>query len=335
MPLFSIIIPAYNSEDSVSRCLESILTQDENDYELIIVDDGSTDLTGAILDDLARKVTHLKVIHNKTNLGVSVARNKGIDVSQGDYLLFIDSDDYIGQGYLSAIHDAIDADKADIFIWGITKIANNASPKVISPPCFTTFERFDFLSSFLPSQLDCGIYGYVANKAVRRSLIEKNRIRFDTDLRLLEDYDFFLSCYRYSERICLFALFDYFYILPAISLNSISRIGDVDYKRLIEVHQKCLDILDENGIHDEDNVNLIDMTISNLVVSALFEMSPVSRGSLNKLMAELSPWIPVMETNGSRKMKLIKSWINKNKRKSLLFYLSLRAFYHKYQVHSR
>ena len=329
MPLFSIIVPAYNSVDSIYRCLESILSQDVNDFELVIIDDGSTDLTGAILDDIAHRDARVRVIHNKSNLGVSVTRNKGIDVSQGDYLLFIDSDDFIGQGYLRSIYDSIVANKADIYIWGITKIVNNAAPKVISPTRFYTFDRVEFLSSFLPAQLDCGLYGFVANKAVRRDLIVGNGIRFNTNLRLLEDYDFFLSCYQYSERINVFSLSDYFYILPNVSLNSISRIGTVNYKSLIEVHQKCLNILKDNGIHDDYNMSLMNKTIANLVISAFLEMSPVSHKAVESLFEELDSWIPITETGSSKKRKIIQSLINGNRQNTLLLYLSLRELYHK------
>lgn len=330
MPLFSIIIPAYNSEGTITRCLESVLSQDMNDYELIVVDDGSTDLTGVIADELAQKNSSIKVIHNRNNLGVSVARNAGIDISIGDYLLFIDSDDYIGSGYLRSIYDAIATDEADVYIWGITKLVNGAPSKKISPTSFSTFKRVDFLSSFLTLQQNSGIYGYVANKAVRRELVENNDIRFDSRLRLLEDYDFFLSCYKYSERINVFELYDYYYVLPSVSRNSILRIGSVDYTSLIEVHQKCHDILKENGVNDKDNVLLINYTISKLVVSAFLEMNPITYESIEKQFEDLSPWIPISDVKGSVTIKLIKNLINNNKRTALLLYLSLRQLYHKY-----
>ena len=329
MPLFSIIVPAYNSATSVRRCLESILTQDLKDFELIVIDDGSTDLTGAFLDDIAQKDDRVRIIHNKTNLGVSVARNKGIDVSLGDYLLFVDSDDYIGQGYFRSVFDEIVANKADIYIWGITKLVNNTAPKVISPPCHYTFDRVEFLSSFLPCQLDGGLYGFVANKAVRRGLVEKNNIRFNTSLRLLEDYDFFLSCYQYSENINVFSLSDYFYVLPNVSLNSISRIGTINYRSLIEVHQKCLNILKINGIHDDYNISLINKTIANLVISAFLEMSPVSHNAVELLFKELDPWIPIAETCSLSKRKIVQFLINGKKKNSLLLYLFIRELYHK------
>jgi len=335
MPTFSIIVPSYNSADTVKRCLESILAQDLNDYELIAINDGSTDQTGAILEYMANADRRVRVIHNKTNQGVSNARNKGIDVSQGDYILFIDSDDYIGHGYLRSIYNEIRADLADIYIWGITKLINNAGSKVISPHCFSTFDRVGFLSSFLPYQQSSGIYGFVANKAVKRDLVEKNGIRFNTNLHLLEDYDFFLSCYKFSERITIFPLFDYFYVLPAVSMNSISRIDSVDYKSLIEVHQKCRDIFKEIGIKKDEHLHILDKTISDLVVSAFLEMPKVSHAAINNLLRELNPWIPVLVTDESRRTGLIQRLINNKSSFALSCYMYMRQLYHLISGHNK
>ena len=92
--LVSVIIPAYNIEDYIGRCLDSIISQTYKNLEIIVVDDGSRDRTGEILDNYAKKDRRIKVIH-KENGGVSSARNKGIEVAEGDYIGFIDGDDLI------------------------------------------------------------------------------------------------------------------------------------------------------------------------------------------------------------------------------------------------
>jgi glycosyltransferase involved in cell wall biosynthesis len=97
-PLLSIIVPIYNVEEFLEECINSILIQEFKDYELILVDDGSPDGCGEICDDYAAKDSRIKVIH-KTNGGLSSARNAGIDIAQGSYLSFIDSDDFISSDY--------------------------------------------------------------------------------------------------------------------------------------------------------------------------------------------------------------------------------------------
>ena len=92
--LFSIIIPVYNLEKYLRECVDSILTQTFTDFELILVDDGTKDKSGIICDEYAKKDERVKVIHQE-NAGQAVARNTGTDIAQGEYIIYIDSDDYI------------------------------------------------------------------------------------------------------------------------------------------------------------------------------------------------------------------------------------------------
>ena len=95
-PEISIIVPVYNVEKYLKRCIDSILNQSFTDFELILVDDGSTDNSGEIIDEYAIKDERIKVIH-KENGGLSSARNVGIEYSKGNYIAFVDSDDYINK----------------------------------------------------------------------------------------------------------------------------------------------------------------------------------------------------------------------------------------------
>ena len=93
-PTVSIIVPVYNAENNVARCIESVLKQDYENFELILMDDGSKDSSGSICDEYAARDERIRVIH-KENSGVSDTRNKAIDMARGEYLQFIDSDDWI------------------------------------------------------------------------------------------------------------------------------------------------------------------------------------------------------------------------------------------------
>ena len=93
-PRISIVVPVYNAETYIGKCLDSILSQPYNDYEILLIDDGSCDLSGAILDDYTNKDSRIRVFHKK-NGGVSSARNLGLDNSNGDYITFVDADDYL------------------------------------------------------------------------------------------------------------------------------------------------------------------------------------------------------------------------------------------------
>lgn len=121
---FSIVIPVYNVKDYLEKCVESVLAQQVQDYEMILVDDGSTDDSGILCDVLAqRKPDHIRVIH-KTNGGLGDARNVGLEQAKGDYLVFIDSDDYIAPTMLQELSEKIEQTHADIISFGF-RVDNN------------------------------------------------------------------------------------------------------------------------------------------------------------------------------------------------------------------
>lgn len=111
--LVSVIIPVYNVEKYLCRCLDSVLSQNYPNFEIILVDDGSTDDSGDICDEYARKDSRIKLIHKK-NGGSSDARNKGLGMVSGDYLTFIDSDDYVHEDYVSKMLEACEANNCEI-----------------------------------------------------------------------------------------------------------------------------------------------------------------------------------------------------------------------------
>ena len=121
--LVSIIVPVFKVEKYLSNCIESILQQTFRDFELILVDDGSPDNCGKICDDYARRDSRIKVIHQE-NGGLSVARNSAIDIAKGDYLTFIDSDDFVLPHYLEKMVHASQVNDADISVCGIVRCSS-------------------------------------------------------------------------------------------------------------------------------------------------------------------------------------------------------------------
>ncbi len=124
--LISVIVPVYNVSDYLKECLDSILEQSYSNFELLLVDDGSTDISGRICDDYASMDTRIKVIH-KVNGGLSSARNAGLETTQGDYICFVDSDDFIHKDYLKRMYEALEHSTADIAFCDID------SPKLADP----------------------------------------------------------------------------------------------------------------------------------------------------------------------------------------------------------
>ena len=120
-PLISVIVPVYNVEIYLTKCLESIVQQKYNNLEIILVDDGSTDNSGNICDEYASKDDRIVVIH-KNNGGLSDARNRGINRAQGEYLTFIDSDDFVSDEYILYLYELILRSDADISVCGYDRV---------------------------------------------------------------------------------------------------------------------------------------------------------------------------------------------------------------------
>ena len=122
--LISIIVPIYNVEKYLKKCIESIINQTYKNIEIILVDDGSPDNCGIICDEYSQKDKRIIVIH-KENGGLSDARNKGIDIAKGDYLTFIDSDDFVNIDYIEKLYNSIKLNNTKLAQCGISKVNEN------------------------------------------------------------------------------------------------------------------------------------------------------------------------------------------------------------------
>lgn len=123
--MISVIVPVYNTEKYLKRCIDSVLSQSFTDYEIILIDDGSTDSSGQICDEYVEENIRISCIHN-ANGGLSRARNKGLEVARGEYIAFLDSDDYMHKHMLKILHDSIEKSKADIAMCGFKRVPENA-----------------------------------------------------------------------------------------------------------------------------------------------------------------------------------------------------------------
>ena len=123
-PMVSIIVPVYNAEEYISRCVDSILNQEYKDFELILVDDGSTDCSGQLIDDYAKADNRIVVIH-KENGGVSHTRNLAIEHARGTYIQFLDSDDWITPDATKLLVRAAEENQCDLVIADFYRVVGN------------------------------------------------------------------------------------------------------------------------------------------------------------------------------------------------------------------
>ena len=185
MPKVSVVVPVYNTEQYLEKCIESVLKQTEKNFELILVNDGSTDSSGAICDKYSRIDERVRVIH-KGNGGVSKARNTGIDNSRGEYITFVDSDDYLERDYLELMIAEAEKNKLDLVICGYKKILKDRV-EVHSLKKNFEINEFEFVKGLM---LQKG-YGISLCKLYRAELLRT--IRFREDLKVGEDTFFNLE----------------------------------------------------------------------------------------------------------------------------------------------
>lgn len=218
--LFSIIIPIYNVEKYLAQCIDSVLAQSFTDYELILVDDGSTDNSGKICDEYQEHIPSIKVIH-KQNGGLSDARNVGTEVACADYIIYIDSDDYLSDtSFLLDLNQVIIEKQSDLILYKFQKFIDGTD---ILQPCTYSMSGIELIIN--PDQVLMALvkadayYGSAWIKAVKRSVLIDNKISFEKGL-LGEDMEW--SCNLLTKAITI-SVIDKPYIAYRQRAGSISK----------------------------------------------------------------------------------------------------------------
>ena len=210
MPFFSIIIPVYNVAPYLRECLDSVLAQTFTDWEAICVDDGSTDGSGAILDEYAAKDKRFRVIH-QPNAGVSAARNKALDVAQGEWIWFVDADDVTVPIALERF--ACMEEKADVTYFSMQLFYSDGFAKSLHLKyrgCTTLDDTTSFaLLELMDNSLGVDAFGWTWDKFIRRQLVDANKLRFSKNVSYFEDELFALDVFRFARTFS--TLQDVFY----------------------------------------------------------------------------------------------------------------------------
>ncbi len=223
---YSVIVPIYNREKSIKKCIDSILRQSEKDFELILVDDGSTDNSLNICKDFEKTDNRIIVIH-KENGGVSSARNAGIDVARGKYVVFVDSDDYVDNNYL----DVFDKSNADFKISGVIRVNEKRKLSIKNKIAKNSNEEIiEFLQGIYSSQ--------PVGKCFNNSLIKKYNIKFNESFDYGEDSLFCAEYIKHSETIEY--INEYTYLICDIDPNSLGKIKDKDFYVIFTSVQNCI-----------------------------------------------------------------------------------------------
>lgn len=221
VPFFSFIIPVYNIEKYIEECVDSILSQNFKDFEIILVNDGSTDNSLGICQEFLEKDKRVILI-NKKNEGLAETRNKGLNVAKGKYVVFVDGDDYISknQSSLKEVYNCIVEKKVDVLIFNLTcfEIRDNFELNIYPIPRIKNISQTTDLEDIFRRRI---YLATACNKIVSRDLIEKNSLRFPKGL-LSEDVKWCGDLLKHLESICFHSIDLYYYRQK--------RLGSITYR---------------------------------------------------------------------------------------------------------
>lgn len=246
-PLVSVIVPVYNAEKSIGRCIESILSQSLTDLELILVNDGSKDRGGEICDEYATKDSRIVVIH-KPNEGVAATRMAGIRKASGEYSIQVDSDDWVEPTMLEELYQKAKEEDADMVICDFYYDYNGRKPlkrRVQRPTSLNTTSVLAELLEYRRISPSC------ANKLIRHSCYQKYRVEIPADISHGEDFFVSLSLLCHEEvRVTYLPKAFYHYVQEASSTSLTHTYSMRDFERESRLKDYCLAMMQGHALYD-------------------------------------------------------------------------------------
>lgn len=267
-PKVSVIVPIYNVEQYLDRCIQSLIHQTLKDIEIILVDDGSPDNCPAMCDHYAEQDSRIKVVH-KINGGLGFARNSGIDAATGEYIAFVDSDDYIALDFYEKLYNNAKENESDICLGAITYIKDDRHYDGRHIFAGKVFDKTQILCKLLPSTLgsDENGMGYSSMSTCigifKRSLINDNNIRFVSEREYIsEDAIFDIAIYQAAQRVSFIDSGGYYYCYNGASLSQSYKPDRFEqFKKLCQYE---MDILKESPVAEICKIRIYSTFLGNL-----------------------------------------------------------------------
>lgn len=325
MKKISIIIPVYNTEKYLEQCINSILDQNFTDYEIILVNDGSTDSSGVICEHFSEKFEQIKTIH-KINGGLSDARNQGLKEAKGEYILFIDSDDFIEKDSLNEINKVIEEDRdVDLIFLSAVKWFNENKIEILES---------GYNKEEIKNQQPLYVLEYISKmdkfpasactKLIKRSFINDNRLYFEKDM-LSEDIDWTLRVLIHAKKFNYYSGRYYYYRQNRIgSITNSLNINN--FKSLLLIINKWIkknEFNPENNIEEYINAYLAYEYV--ILLTIYGNLSSLERENHYTELKKIS-WI--LKYSNNKKVLITQKMINvlgiKITSKILFSYLKLR-----------
>lgn len=223
--IISVIIPFYNAEQHIEKCIKSVINQTYKNLDIILINDGSIDESLSIVNKFSQMDDRIKII-NKQNGGVSSARNKGLKNAQGNYIYFVDSDDYIEKDCLQILYNKIKSTDSDIVRANFFENKNKKFrfKEDMTIEMTNLEEKHKMLEKVFKTYDFNSVWGQLINKRIL------NNVTFDEDLKMAEDFKFNLNIIEKSKRISLISNFLYNYNKNDLGINFNKDISKVERK---------------------------------------------------------------------------------------------------------
>lgn len=285
----SVVIPAYNVEKYIKQCLDSVINQTLKDIEIICINDGSKDNTLAILKEFAQKDSRIKLI-DKVNEGISVARNQGMELARGEYISFIDSDDWIDENYLENLYNTAKKYDSDVACSSIIRVTGNHKRKKL----LYTKEEYSNDKDKKNELTNVPICNYVWNKIYRREKLLKSCVKFPCG-RVYEDVIWSIQVIYYMDSVVTVPSASYYYRKNPTSIGSTkSEKNAKDFaisekEMLAFAKEKDLKLLDGYKYAKRERYRFLGITVlkrfyyyPNIVEYCLLGFIPIYRGKIKE-----------------------------------------------------
>ena len=259
-PTVSIIVPVYNAESTLPRCVDSILTQQYTDFELLLVDDGSTDSSGSLCDGYAAQDARVRAFHQE-NAGVSSARNLALGRARGTYLQFLDSDDWITADATRSLVRAAVEHRCDLVIADFYRVVGERLSRKGDIDEDTVLTREGYAAHMMENPADF-YYGVLWNKLYRREIVERHRLRMDPEISWCEDFLFNLEYIRHVRLVSAVpeAIYSYYKRKGSLITSSASLRRLIQMKRTTFDYYK--DLYQDLDLYDEQKARVYSYLIA-------------------------------------------------------------------------
>lgn len=277
MKKISIIVPVYNVDKYLDKCIDSLINQTIEEIELIFINDGSTDDSFNILNKYKnnRKI----IVINQENRGVSYARNKGIDIATGEYIGFVDPDDIVNNNMFEIMYNAAKCNNSDMIICDYFEIDETKNKRIIKKQDINGEDSFDILRQVLNNFITIQNNGYLWNKIFRADIIKKNNICFDKNITICEDVLFNLNFLRIANKINYVKKPLYSYYIRGNS--AIAKKHEERFRMMSYLYDYTMICMNEWKLKDDSNINSLNTIYAPIFYQCAKETISINKGNLS------------------------------------------------------